>query len=510
MPVYSSVARAPTPARSDAASEWGSTVGTWKIGQRDPLCRAELGGRAKPNSETRLVTNLDPVSGRKIVGLYSVGHQGWRNQRRKEAPLWIQHQRAIAVPRELGETKVAMSQTAASTRTRGSSIVFYADAMPMEGRTVLCTPTSVKTSPPHPSSAHAQRLRRMTPSEVVPRRVRMQQQGQLRGKEDALDDAGLSPEAERTLLPNMLTDNLEVSWAALNETVSRVSAFGVPVEKFAKMLFDARWISRDSMPTLMRTYACDAGIDAALVVTDLWQCIKQPGFSAARYPAAMQLLIHSVLHVLSNLESRFRRSDDQAVESVKGTGARPQSEEPARHVDVEILSEHLRCSGFELKQASLVLLQRIYCCGEGQWKGYINYERLLADLRKAAEPYLQATSKSWNWNFTETSTTKGAQAFGAERRGAIKRAGRIGTGGEQAGVRWEGDSEWDRRDREGLGHGHRQHGAIDVWERPNTPSDILRPDSAHSSRLSEFSRPGGCLFLCWLTCESFACRRMFS
>jgi len=330
----------------------------------------------------------------------------------------------------------------------------------------------------------------MTPSEVVPRRVRMQQQGQLRGKEDALDDAGLSPEAERNLLPNMLTDNLEVSWAALNETVSRVSAFGVPVEKFAKMLFDARWISRDSMPTLMRTYACDAGIDAALVVTDLWQCIKQPGFSAARYPAAMQLLIHSVLHVLSNLESRFRRSDDQAVESVKGTGARPQSEEPARHVDVEILSEHLRCSGFELKQASLVLLQRIYCCGEGQWKGYINYERLLADLRKAAEPYLQATSKSWNWNFTETSTTKGAQAFGAERRGAIKRAGRIGTGGEQAGVRWEGDSEWDRRDREGLGHGHRQHGAIDVWERPNTPSDILRPDSAHSSRLSEFSRPG--------------------
>ena len=116
MSVYASE-RAPTPAQD---AEWASTVGTWKIGQRDPLGPERGGRQAKPSGDTRLVSNFDPVSGRHHVGLFSVGRQGWRNQRRKEAPAWIQHQRAIAVPRELGEMKLNMLQI---SPTRGSNNV---------------------------------------------------------------------------------------------------------------------------------------------------------------------------------------------------------------------------------------------------------------------------------------------------------------------------------------------------------------------------------------------------
>ena len=79
MSVYASE-RAPTPAQD---AEWASTVGTWKIGQRDPLGPERGGRQAKPSGDTRLVSNFDPVSGRHHVGLFSVGRQGWRNQRRK-------------------------------------------------------------------------------------------------------------------------------------------------------------------------------------------------------------------------------------------------------------------------------------------------------------------------------------------------------------------------------------------------------------------------------------------
>ena len=475
MSVYAS-ARAPTKAQD---VDWASTVGTWKIGQRDPLGPERGGCQAKPSGDTRLVSNTDPVSGRSHVGLFSVGRQGWRNQRRKEAPAWIQHQRAIAVPRELGEMKLNMSQI--SPTRSSNNVVCYADAMTMEGRTVLSTLTSVKTSPPHPSNVHAQRIRRLTPSEILPRRVRMQQSlaRQTQDREDEVD--------KRSLLPTMLADNLEAAWKALNEAVSRAPAPGVRTQEFGRMLFDARWISRDSMPALMRTYACDAGIDAALVVSDLWQCIKRPGFSAARYPAPMHLLTSTILHMFGNLESRFLRSDDEALQSVKSTGARARSEEPARHIDVEVLAEHLKCSGFEVNPRVFVLLQKIYCCGEGQWKGFINYERLLADLRSAAGQYLQASSKPGTWNFDESLTPERfAQGFVGERamRGAIKRVGRVGTGGS-VGVRWEGSIEWENNEHEGG-----RQGTTDIWERPSTASNASRPASAESSYLSVSSRPG--------------------
>ena len=253
------------------------------------------------------------------------------------------------------------------------------------------------------------------------------------------------------------------------------------------MLFDARWVSRDSMHALMRTYACDAGIDAALVVSDLWQCIKRPGFSAARYPAPMHLLTSTILHMFGNLESRFLRSDDEALQSIKSAGARARLEEPARHIDVEVLAEHLRCSGFEVQPRVFVLLQKIYCCGEGQWKGFINYERLLADLRSAAGQYLQASSKPGTWNFDESlKPERFAQGFVGERamRGAIKRVGRVGTGGS-VGVRWEGSIEWENNEHEGG-----RQGTTDIWERPSTASNASRPASAESSYLSVSSRPG--------------------
>ena len=94
-----------------------TTAGIWKIGMRDPLKDVQ---RQVPSGETKLVTNID-VSGRINVGFFSVGHGG-RSQRVKEAPSWIQHQRAITAPRPLDGEWVSLSLTSES---RGSSLLFY-------------------------------------------------------------------------------------------------------------------------------------------------------------------------------------------------------------------------------------------------------------------------------------------------------------------------------------------------------------------------------------------------
>ena len=91
MPVFSSssVRRQPTPAQE--SDDWSNAVGTWKVGKRD-----DFNGVPRPRSvqsgDTKLVSNFDPVSGRHHIGHFSVGRLGWKNQRKGEAPTWLQHQ----------------------------------------------------------------------------------------------------------------------------------------------------------------------------------------------------------------------------------------------------------------------------------------------------------------------------------------------------------------------------------------------------------------------------------
>lgn len=419
-----------------------TTAGIWKIGMRDPLKDVR---RQVPSGETKLVTNID-VSGRINVGFFSVGHGG-RNQRVKEAPSWIQHQRAITAPRPLDGELVSLSQ---NSETRGSSLLFYGHK-PMDGLTVLNTSSFVKTSPPRPRSSikgteefsaylsdgkstvslkhsqnsqpslkYCEKLKRLAPTELLPRRIIMQQDvaHQHHHQEEV---AGDGPH----ILQNLLSLNLEASWSHLNRLLSHklkinpsirrqdilvsVGQHCISEAEFESMLFESNWNCENHMVELMRTYACDAGIDAALVVSDMWQCIKRPDFSAARWPAAMSLVKSSLSRRLKSLKARFLKSDDEARENSKNVGMRSKhTENPARHIDLEVFQEHFHHCGFNVDPKYLCHLQMHYCCHEGQWKGYINYQQFLTDLTAAATEYLRVDTLEGSCVSFAARTTRGS------------------------------------------------------------------------------------------------------
>lgn len=490
----SSILRQPTPAQETA--DWTSTVGTWKIGKRNLV--DELRVHNTPSGHTKLVSNFDPVSGRHHIGLFSVGRQGWRNQRK----------RSIAVNRELGEQKFVMKENAA---TPDSSVVFYGDAMSMEGRTILCTPTSVRTSPPHPSLKYSEKMKRLAPTELLPRRVQLQvkaartQQNQEYQQDHVSDVVDVPLDQAASILRDLLVSSLENSWFMLNNALAGKPADGVSAMEFGNMLFDAHWkCGDDDMLALLRTYACDAGIDAALVVSDMMQCITRPGYCAARYPAAMRMVTTGLFHRLRNLESRFLKSDEDARENNKNVGMRARSERPGGHVDVQVFGEHLKRCGFHVEPRVMRRLQALYCCREGSWKGYLNYEPFLRGLSEASLLYVPSDTSIWNTNQTPlpdaSRTLSVADVAGAQEagRGGTAGAGRVvvnGVGWADGGGATAGG--WVREDTRGGpvgggrkcvsswggsmtrgggggGGGSRPKNTIDFWARPSTASDVVR------------------------------------
>lgn len=467
-------------------ANWSATIGTWKIGKRDHLAGVR---RTSTNSDTKLVGSYDPVSGKHFVAHFSVGAHGWRNHRKKQAPDWMLHahspsRRRIAAPRQfqLGERKFAMRENAA---TPDSALVFYADAMPMEGRTVLATPTSVKTSPPHPARKFAETMKRMMPKEIVPRRVGLQQSADREQWALGGQVPVLSASEARHLLHQLVNDNLEEAMKQLQKALSSQPAVGMRPADLERMLFSAHWKCDDQqMLCLRRTYACDAGVDAELVIKDMFECIRRPRFSAARYPACMQVVVASLIHKLRTLEARFQKS---VRENNKSVGARDErKEEPAQHVDVQVFAQHLESCGFPAGRIVMAHLQRLYCCAQGPWKGYLDYQRFLIDLQTASSCFLASTSDASHWVFNQPSQAEPCVVSGSGLRSHESADG---------GCRSLGGSPCEGQSGKKL---------VDLWVRPSTAEsmmehhdamdvavekDVLRPASSGTVRF--LSSSGG-------------------
>jgi len=450
-------------------SDWSAAIGTWKIGRRDDALSLLSGvRRTTTNSDTRLVGNYDPVTGKHSVAHFSVGKAGWRNHRKKPAPEWMMHAhshpRAITAPRQaqLGERKVALRENAA---TPGSPVVFFGDAMPMEGRTVLATPTSVKTSPPHPARKYAETMRRLTPKENLPRRVGLQQSAAREQRELGGQVPILNAGDVRKLLQRLVVSSLETAMMQLENALSSEPAQGVSPADLERMLFTAHWkCEDDQMLALRRVYACNAGVDADLVVRDMKECISRPGFGAARYPAAMQIIVASLQHRMQILEARFIKSDVEVRENNKCVGARERGEEPANHVDVEVFGQHLKCCGFPADSIVMAQMQRLYCCVEGLWMGLLDYQRFLVDLRKAASSFFAAATDASQWAYNLPSDVKPEKRdVAAWMEGAAGRL-RPETSAEEEDHRsFEPDVQVDGVKR------------VEFWTRPSTAeSDIRR------------------------------------
>jgi len=208
-------------------------------------------------------------------------------------------------------------------------------------------------------------------------------QQQLKQHTEKLGCTGLALHEARDLVIEMLYANLEASWIKLQNSMSSSSKAGggVSEAEFESILVDSHWVCHEHMLALMRTYACDAGIDAAMVVADMWQCIQRPGFSEARFPAAMLVVVSTLIHRLRNLQSRFLESDEAARQKNGSAVARTENERPAGHLDQEVIAHDLEACGFTVACPLVSRLHLLYCSHTGQWTGYLDYQRFLKDLR---------------------------------------------------------------------------------------------------------------------------------
>ena len=265
------------------------------------------------------------------------------------------------------------------------------------------------------------------------------------------------------MLQKMLADNLMIAHSQLKLMLSSKSHPGVSQFEFNRMLFETHWSCNDEhMIALMRTYACDAGIDAELVVMDMQECIQRPGFSASRFPAVMQIVISSLMHKLQALEARFLKSDEEARENNKSVGTRLRTEGPSGHVDLQVFSEHLNKCGFEV-QGVMNHLQNLYISREGVWQGYINYAAFLSDFSDVSRPYLQAAADKSISVLDEFAQFQPCRTSSFETKRPKVSAG-------------------SRKPVEYFGSYGAERDTIDRWTRPSTASNSIRP---HSS-----SRPG--------------------
>ena len=358
----------PVPAQEQA--DWAATMGTWKIGGRD----SQDGVRRPPNGDTKQLCQVDPVTGKHCVGLFSVGGAGWRDQRLKVGPKSTQHQRAIAVR----ESDVRNGGIGGEDAT-------FAMSTNHRNATASVSPTLWYINAPHPTDRYAEKMRRLRPKDVLPRRVKIERenaaQQQLKQHTEKLGCTGLPLHEARDLVIEMLYANLEASWMKLQKSSSNKAGGGVSEAEFESILVDSQWVCHEHMLALMRTYACDAGIDAAMVVADMWQCIQRPGFSEARFPAAMLVVVSTLIDRLRNLESRFLESDEAARQKNGSVVARTENERPAGHLDQEVVAHDLEACGFTVAGGLVSRLHLLYCSHTGQWMGYLDYQRFLKDLR---------------------------------------------------------------------------------------------------------------------------------
>ena len=156
-------------------------------------------------------------------------------------------------------------------------------------------------------------------------------------------------------------------------------------------------------------------------------------------------------------------------------------------MDAQVFAQHLLCCGFPADSIVMTHLQRLYCCAEGLWKGYLDYGRFLIDLWKVSSRFLAASNEA---SYNVFNPSAHAEPYVISEPGLRSN---------------QGPAEGDYLSFEGESHGEGQgrNKSVDFWVRPSTgesemqrqnaPSmaiekDVLRPATSESTRFSSSSR----------------------
>eukprot|EP00961_Rhodomonas_salina_P133260 1792824-Rhodomonas_salina.6 len=266
------------------ASEW--THGSWKVGRRD-FDDFRPSSRSRPKSEMSfrsqgevgLHKNLDELSSSPpspaltvaLAFIVTLGPQT-RNQH------YIMP--VVSGPPTRGRTSVPVRDNGEKLvcdyvigRGEGDAgpqqMIFYADTIPMEGRTVLNQVSSISHSPPHPSLRFTQKLHHLHPKGRIPKRVQMlQERGNLPDDPQALLEVALVRSLEKVC--RLLADECATSFSG------RLS------EGYFEMIMARLHLPIDlCLREMLSVYGrVDAGIDARKCASDLKECALNPGAQA--------------------------------------------------------------------------------------------------------------------------------------------------------------------------------------------------------------------------------------